>query len=142
MKKILFFTLLAAFFAVIGTNTNSCAPTAPTETDTTKLKSAPSSLALTRADSSQSSSPYLTCGCPFTYTVIGYGGDTSVIHFNVSDSSQSISAHNVTTTIYPSKLPAGPNTVTAWVALLTWHEKTSTYAGIPLYDTIHVTATY
>ena len=147
MKKLVILALFAAIAAVVGTSCNSCAPTEPAVPDTTKLLSAPSSVTLTwtstsKVDSSSTVSVGLNCGCPFAYTVIGYGGDTSVIHFNISDFADTMTTHSLPTTIYPSKLPVGPDTTTAWIALMTWDERTPTNPGTQLFDTIRVTAIY
>ncbi len=147
MKKIVFLAIFATLVAAIGTGTNSCAPTSPLVPDTTKLVSAPSSATITwvgtsKVDSVAGFSVGLTCGCPFAYTVVSYGDDTSVIHFNVGDGPDSLTTHTVTANIYPSQLPAGPDTVSAWVVLMTWHDRTSSSTGIQLFDTIRVTAIY
>jgi hypothetical protein len=143
LKKILTLALFAALVAAIGTSTNSC--TEPNEIDTTRLISAPINPfigTLTRTDSTGSFAVGQTCGCPFVYTVTGYGGDTSIIHFAVSDSAQSMTTHIIPASIYPSLLPAEPDTVTAWVALFYLHNDDPPNPGIPLYDTIHATAIY
>jgi hypothetical protein len=147
MKKIISLVLFAALVAAIGASTNSCSPTAPNETDTTRLVSAPSTISLTwlstsKLDSSSSALVKLTCGCPYAYSVISYGGDTSVIHFNVSDFADTISTHTVSATIYPSSLPVGPDTVDASVIIMTWDDKTQSNPGTPLYDTVRATAIY
>jgi hypothetical protein len=147
MKKIISLVLFAAFVAAIGVGTNSCSPTAPNQTDTTRLVSSPSSISLTwfstsKLDSSSSASVSLTCGCPYAYSIISYGGDTSVIHFNVSDFADTISTHTVSATIYPSSLPVGPDTVAASVILMTWDDKTQSNPGTELFDTIRATAIY
>ncbi len=147
MKKIISLVLFAALVAAIGASTNSCSPTAPNETDTTRLVSTPSSISLTwlstsKLDSSGSASVSLTCGCAYVYSIISYSGDTNAIHFNVSDSAQSVSTHTVSATIYPSSLPVGPDTVAASVIIMTWDDKTQSSAGTPLYDTVRATAIY
>jgi hypothetical protein len=147
MKNLVILTFLAIMAAAVGTSCNSCAPTAPTEPDTTRMLSAPSSVTLTwtttsKVDSTSTVVVGLNCGCPFAYTVIGYGGDTSVIHFNVSDFADTMTTHSLPITIYPSLLPIGPVTTTAWIALMTWNQRTPTNPGTQLFDTIRVTAIY
>jgi hypothetical protein len=144
LKRIFTFALFIALGAAIGTGTNSCGTTEPSENDTLRLISAPLNPfagTLTRTDSTGSFAVGQTCGCPFVYTVTGYGGDTSIIHFSVKDSAQSMTTHIIPATIYPSLLPAEPDTVNAWVALFYLHSEAPN-PGIPLYDTIRVTAIY
>ncbi len=143
LKRIITLALLTVLVAAIGSGTNSCSE--PSEIDTTRLISAPLNSftgTLTRADPTGSFAVSQTCGCPFNYTVTAYGGDTSVIHFTVNDSSQSLTTHIIPTAIYPSQLPAGPDTVDAWIALYYFHNESPPNSGIPLYDTIRVTAIY
>jgi hypothetical protein len=143
LKRIITLALFAALVAAISAGTNSCSE--PSEIDTTRLIAAPLNSftgTLTRADSTGSFAVSQTCGCPFNYTVTAYGGDTSVIHFTVYDSAQSLTSHIIPTAIHPSLLPMGPDTASAWIAIYYFHNESPPNPGIPLYDTIRVTAIY
>lgn len=145
IRKILALALFAGIVAAIGTGINSCGSTEPNENDTLRLISAPLNPftgTLTRTDSTGSFVVGQTCGCPFVYTVTGYGGDTSVIHFSVKDSAQSMTTHIIPATIDPSLLPTEPDTVAAWVAIFYLHNEDLPNPGIPLYDTIRAMAIY
>lgn len=144
MKKIIAYLFSTALFAALVMGFNACAPTSPPQQDTTTLDAAPSSMALTRADSMQSSSISLSCGCKFgpldlnsgPLTITGYG-DTSVIHFSFSDSIDSLAfAHTLVATISPSTLKSSGSS-TSWIALYFLD-----LGQYPRYDTIRVTATY
>ncbi len=144
MKKIIIYALSTALFAALVVVIYSCAPATPPEQDTTTLDAAPTSLALTRADSIQSSSISLSCGCKFgpqdlssgPLLIKGYG-DTSVIHFSFADSIDSLAYnHTLNATISPSAL-ASSGSSTSWIALYFLDD-----GQYPLYDTVRVTATY
>jgi hypothetical protein len=145
LKKIITLALFAALVGAIGIGTNSCGTTEPNEIDTVRLISVPLNPftgTLTRADSSGSFAVGQTCGCPFNYTVTAYGGDTNIIHFTVNDSAQSLTTHTIPTAFYPSSLLLSSDTVVAWIALYYLHGEDPPNPGIPLYDTIRVTAIY
>ncbi|HZK75575.1 MAG TPA: hypothetical protein VFD13_01590 [Candidatus Kapabacteria bacterium] len=141
LKKILTFVLSTGVFVLLSAGFNSCAPTAPNAPATT-LISAPSSLTLSKADSSASSSIGLSCGCTFPLTVIGYG-DTSIIHFSFAEKLDSkLTTHNLSARIIPSSL-SSPGTASSWIRLSTPNDSvTPSTPGTPLYDTINVTASY
>jgi hypothetical protein len=144
MKKIITYAFSTALFVALVVLFYSCAPTAPPEQDTTTLDAAPSSMALTRADSMQSSSISLSCGCKFgpldlnsgPLKITGYG-DTSVIHLYFADSIDSSAYnHTLVATISPSALTSSGSS-SSWIALSFLDD-----GQYPLYDTIRVTATY
>ena len=142
-SKILRLFLLAGMLSFSVLMADSCAPTAPKETGTTSLVSTPSSLTLTRTDSSQSSVTGLTCGCSYLLSVTGYGGDTNVIHFSFAERRDTlITLHTVIVTIHPSTL-VGSGKDSAWIALYTPNDSINPATrGTPLYDTLRVNATY
>ncbi len=142
LSNIRHISLLCGLLLLGGVTSESCAPTAPPDNGIVSLVSTPSSLALTRTDSSQGSSTGLTCGCGFFLSVLGYGGDTSVIHFSFGERRDTlITIHNVIATFNPSRL-AGTGSDSAWIALYTPNDSTQTNPGTPLYDTLRVKATY
>ena len=143
LKKVITLAIFVALFAAIGAGTNSC--TQPNEIDTTRLISVPLNPftgTLTRADSTGSFAVSQTCGCPFVYTVTGYGGDTSIIHFTVNDSAHSLTTHIISASFYPSLLPIVTGKAPAWIAIYYLHNESPPNPGIPLYDTIWATAIY
>src|ERR1700733_12154996 len=116
MKKLFSVLLFFCLIAVIGASLYSCSQT--TTGITVQLLSAPSSLSLTRTDSSQLSEVGLSCGCNFDSLVAtGYVGATDVIHFSFKDAiTANPTVHGISATIFPSNLKS-PGSDSAWIAL-------------------------
>ncbi len=141
MKYVIPCCILAVFFTA---SFISCAPSNSVGSSTA-LNSAPSSLVLTRTDSSKNSTLGLNCGCPFPaasnqpLTINGFG-DTSVVTFQFAESlTKDTTLHTAIATIHPSKL-AGSGTASTWIA---FQYVDNNYGSLHnLYDTLRVTANY